>query len=419
VLLRMPIVGGIARFATSFAVCSRSLSSKERKQIFMTSSSVRRHHRHTVLCCGLASLLLSVVGCRQDMQNQPKMHSQRGATLFADGRSVRPQVYGTVARSQGDTNTYRLTGLIDGKEGDGFPIPLTADTLLRGQEQFNIFCAPCHSRVGNGKGRIVERGYYAAASFHSTRLRDAPLGHFFYVITNGYGAMPNYAAELTPEDRWAVVAYIRALQLSQSAESKDVAPGQRAEDLDQLAVSKGFNPGFLDTWMPKVHANTALPASVSVSNIPPPASPSSSPAVNAPAQNALKLADASKQPLSSNLAKDKGASSSTTLAQGNPSVDKGPSAPPKTTPDLASTAASVSSGKLLYAHKCALCHQASRAGIPPNIPALTGIVQKAGEGRVRSVITDGVPTGKPPMPAFTDLSKSDIDSLIAYLKTSN
>jgi mono/diheme cytochrome c family protein len=379
----------------------------------MTFCSKRRSNRRAVSCCGLVGLLAFVGGCRQDMQNQPKIIPQRGATLFADGRSVRPQVYGTVARSQGEANTYRLTGMIDGKEGDGLPIPLTASTLLRGQERFNIFCAPCHSRVGNGKGMIVERGYYPATSFHSTRLRDAPLGHFFAVITNGYGAMPNYATELTPEDRWAVVAYIRALQLSQSAELKDIAPGQQAQDLDKTAAAEGFNSGFLDPWMPKVRAAPSPP--VLATSVPPPGSPSSAAAVNAP-----KSAGAGKPPVSSNLAKEGGTSPSTVLAPGSLSIHNATSVPPvNAIPDLASTTHSVSSGKLLYIHKCAVCHQASRAGLPPTIPGLIGIVQKVGEGRIRTVVIEGIPTGKPPMPASTDLSKDDLDFLIAYLKTGN
>jgi len=378
----------------------------------MTFSSKRRYWCHTALCCfGLASLLVAAGGCRQDMQNQPKEYAQRGATLFADGRSVRPQVYGTVARSQGEGNTYRLTGMVDGKEGDGLPIPLTTDTLLRGQEQFNIYCSPCHSRVGNGKGRIVERGYYPAASFHSTRLRDAPLGHFFYVITNGHGAMPNYAAELAPDERWAVVAYIRALQLSQNAELKDVGDGQRTEDLDQLAASKGFSPEILDVWRPKSHASTTASTPISASSSPLSASPALAAVANAPSQTAPKSAGAGKPLVSSNLAKEGSTSPSTSPPSRSLPVDNASSEPPTNTQN-------VSAGKLLYTQKCALCHQASRAGLPPNIPALTGIVQKVGEGRVRLVITDGVPTGKPPMPAFTDLSKSDIDSLIAYLKSS-
>ena len=195
----------------------------------------------------MASVLV-LAGCRQDMHNQPKFYPQRGTTLFADGRSARPQVEDTVARSQGDQDSYFYTGLQGGKEGDGLPIPLTMATMERGQERYNIYCTPCHSRVGNGVGMIVQRGYRPAGNFHEDRLRAAPLGHFFSVITNGYGAMPDYAAQLTPEDRWAVAAYIRALQLSQNAKQADMASGGHVEELHRIAEDEGMPPGFADPW---------------------------------------------------------------------------------------------------------------------------------------------------------------------------
>jgi len=149
----------------------------------------------------LSVLMVATLGCRQDMHDQPKFLPLRGSSLFADGRSARNQVPGTVARSQGEVNSYFLTGLVDGKEGDGLPIPVTPTLLARGQERYNVYCSPCHSRVGNGEGMIVQRGYYQAANFHSDRLRRAPLGHFVNVIVNGYGAMPTYAAAVKPMDR--------------------------------------------------------------------------------------------------------------------------------------------------------------------------------------------------------------------------
>ena len=197
---------------------------------------------------GSVSLLLLFSGCRQDMQNQPKFFPQRGTTFYASGRSVRPQVEHTVARNQMDENTYFYTGIEDGKEGDGLPIPLNAATLERGQERYNIYCTPCHSRVGNGEGMIVQRGYRPAGNFHTDRLRKAPLGHFFAVMTNGYGAMPDYAAQLTPADRWAVAAYIRALQLSQNATRNDVPAGAQVENLHEIARDLGMPAGFADPW---------------------------------------------------------------------------------------------------------------------------------------------------------------------------
>ncbi|HEY1771560.1 MAG TPA: cytochrome c [Gammaproteobacteria bacterium] len=191
---------------------------------------------------------LVLAGCRQDMHDEPKFFPQRGTTFYPDGRSVRPQVEDTVARSQGDENSYFYTGIVNGKEGDGLPIDLTPDTMARGQERYNIYCTPCHSRVGNGDGMIVQRGYRPAGDFHTDRLRTAPLGHFFAVITNGYGAMPDYAAQIAPQDRWAIVAYIRALQLSQNAKPADIASGQHVEDLHQIAHDQGLPPGFADPW---------------------------------------------------------------------------------------------------------------------------------------------------------------------------
>jgi hypothetical protein len=196
--------------------------------------------------------MLVLAGCRQDMHNQPKFYPQRGTTFYADGRSVRPQVENTVARDQLHEDSYFYTGIVAGKEGDGLPIPLTEATLARGQERYNIYCTPCHSRVGNGNGMIVQRGYKPAGNFHTDRLRNAPLGHFFAVITNGYGAMPEYSAQLTPEDRWAVAAYIRALQLSQDAKPSDVAAGAHPQDLHTIAKDAGMPPGFADPWeLPK------------------------------------------------------------------------------------------------------------------------------------------------------------------------
>lgn len=194
----------------------------------------------------LASLF--VAGCRQDMHDEPKFFPQRGTTFYADGRSVRPQVADTVARNQLHENTYFYTGLVDGKEGNTMPFPITMKVLERGQERFNVYCTPCHSRVGNGEGMIVQRGYAHAGDFHTARLETAPLGHFFYVISNGYGAMPDYSAQVAPVDRWAIVAYIKALQLSQKATQADVAPGQRVQPLDSIAEREGLPASFAKPW---------------------------------------------------------------------------------------------------------------------------------------------------------------------------
>jgi len=171
--------------------------------------------------------VVSMVGCRQDMHDQPKFIPLRSSEFFADGRSARVPVAGTVARGELRADTYFYTGL-EGKEpGNRLPFPLTRGVLERGQERYNIYCAPCHSRVGDGRGMIVLRGFREPPTFHQDRLRQAALGHYVDVITRGFGAMPDHAAQVAPEDRWAIAAYIRALQLSQSASLADVPQAER------------------------------------------------------------------------------------------------------------------------------------------------------------------------------------------------
>jgi mono/diheme cytochrome c family protein len=182
------------------------------------------------------------------MHNQPKFVPQRGTDFYADGRSARPQVENTVARGQLHADTYFSTGLVNGKEADALPFPVTLEVLERGQERYNVYCTPCHSRVGNGAGMIVQRGYRPAGNFHTARLEAAPLGHFFNVISNGYGAMPDYSAQIAPVDRWAIAAYIRALQLSQNAKQADVANGSHVEPLNDIAEHEGFAKGFAEEW---------------------------------------------------------------------------------------------------------------------------------------------------------------------------
>jgi hypothetical protein len=208
--------------------------------------------KQTVRRLAFATAALSslfVLGCRQDMHDEPKFFPQRGTTFYADGRSVRPQVENTVARDQLHADTYFYTGLVDGKEGNTMPFPVTMTVLERGQERYNVYCTPCHSRVGNGEGMIVQRGYAHAGDFHTTRLETAPLGHFFHVISDGYGAMPDYSAQIAPVDRWAIVAYIKALQLSQKATQADVAPGSHVEPLASIAEKEGLPASFAQSWV--------------------------------------------------------------------------------------------------------------------------------------------------------------------------
>jgi hypothetical protein len=171
--------------------------------------------------------LLFVVGCRQDMNNQPRYKPLAKTDFFADNRSARPPVPDTVARGQLHTNELYDTGKIDGKLSDVFPLPVNEALLARGRERYDIYCSPCHDRVGTGRGMIVQRGFKAPNSFHIDRLRQAPSGYFFDVATTGFGMMPSYASQVPTEDRWAIVAYIRALQLSQHAALTDLPAGAK------------------------------------------------------------------------------------------------------------------------------------------------------------------------------------------------
>ena len=181
----------------------------------------------------------ATVACRQDMHDQPKFIPLRPSTFFADGRSARPLVDGTVARGQLNDDAAFYTGKgPDGKPLDTFPFPVTKEIVERGQERFNIYCAPCHDRLGTGDGMIVRRGFRRPPSYHIDRLRGVPNGYLYDVIAKGFGAMPDYAAQIEPADRWAIVAYVRALQLSQHATVNDVPP-QALEQLTDPAASGG------------------------------------------------------------------------------------------------------------------------------------------------------------------------------------
>jgi mono/diheme cytochrome c family protein len=194
----------------------------------------------------LVGVCFFATSCRRDMQDQPKMKPYRGTTFFGDGLSARPPVEGTVARGHLRTDTEFFTGkknkalnsiaaIPTGSENaptganaypddvETFPFPITKETVERGRQRYDIFCTVCHGKTGNGDGMIVRRGFRKAASFHEDRLRTAPVGHFFDAITNGWGAMPSYAPQIPVQDRWAIIAYIRALQASQNV--KQATPG--------------------------------------------------------------------------------------------------------------------------------------------------------------------------------------------------
>ena len=172
-------------------------------------------------------MLLGGTACRQDMHDQPKYVPLRESAFFGDARSARPIVPGTVAHGRLHDDPLLSTGKVNGADADVFPFAVTQTVLARGQERFNIYCAPCHGRTGQGDGMVVRRGYRRPPTYHQDRLRTAAVGHFFHVITNGFGAMPDYAAQISAEDRWAIVAYVRALQLSEHAAASDVPAADR------------------------------------------------------------------------------------------------------------------------------------------------------------------------------------------------
>src|SRR5262245_11881611 len=173
--------------------------------------------------------LFAAAGCRQDMHNQPKYRGLRASTFFPNGSSARPLVEGTIARGTLQDDEAFFTGKINKVDVKVLPFPIDEQVLNRGEERFNIYCSPCHGRTGEGNGMVVQRGYRTPPSFHQDRLRQADVGHFFDVMTNGFGAMPDYKVQVAPRDRWAIVAYIRALQLSEHATAADVPGGDPAK----------------------------------------------------------------------------------------------------------------------------------------------------------------------------------------------
>jgi len=176
----------------------------------------------------LLLLLALTSACRLDMHVQPRQNPLSYSDFYSDHRSARPPVEGTVARGELHEDAYFYTGKIGDSPGNVMPFAVTKEVLERGQERYNIYCAPCHSRVGDGNGFVPSRGFARKPpSFHIVRLQKAPLGYFFDVMSNGFGIMPDYASQIPTQDRWDIVAYIRALQLSQNATMADVPPDQK------------------------------------------------------------------------------------------------------------------------------------------------------------------------------------------------
>lgn len=200
----------------------------------MWSTSVAASHRAAALrrlrlCALLLALPVGLGGCTRDMKDQPKHKTFSASAFHEDGAAARPLPQGTVARGHLRADHLLYAGLAEGgKFTTQLPLPVTAALLARGRERYDIFCSPCHDRLGNGRGMIVRRGFKQPPSFHIERLRGARPGYLFDVATNGFGQMSGYASQVSAEDRWAIVAYIRALQLSQYVELTSLAPTDSA-----------------------------------------------------------------------------------------------------------------------------------------------------------------------------------------------
>jgi len=190
-----------------------------------------RHNFNSRIRWECAAVLLCVMAaaCRQDMHDAPRYDPLEASAFFANGQSARPLVANTVARGTRRDDEHLNQGTINGELSDMFPMPVTAEMMARGRERYTVFCSPCHGRTGQGNGMVVQRGFRAPPSFHEARLRAAPVGYYVNVATNGFGAMSDYTAQVPVEDRWAIAAYIRALQLSQRATVTDVPPDRRPE----------------------------------------------------------------------------------------------------------------------------------------------------------------------------------------------
>ena len=187
-----------------------------------------------LLLTTIVAIFVMMAACRQEMADQPRYDPLEASKFFPDGQSARPLVEGTVARGQLKEDEQFFNGGTDTVVATEFPLPVTIEVLQRGQERYEIYCTPCHDRTGSGNGMIVRRGYSRPPSLHNAILNKRPVGHLFRVISLGMGAMPAYGVQITAQDRWAIIAYIKALQLSQNAKLDDVPSTQR----DQLAGGK-------------------------------------------------------------------------------------------------------------------------------------------------------------------------------------
>lgn len=173
------------------------------------------------------SVLATSCARRQAMYEQPKVTPFKESDFFSDKRTARQPIAGTVAHGHEDADEQLYKGTVNGAEATTFPFPITREVLERGAGRYQIYCTPCHSKLGDGNGMIVQRGFYQPPSYHIDRLRNSPPGHFYNVITNGVGNMNGYAIQLTPQDRWAIAAYVRVLQLAQNGTLADVPESER------------------------------------------------------------------------------------------------------------------------------------------------------------------------------------------------
>jgi hypothetical protein len=204
-----------------------------RRETLRSSGSARLRW---LACLGAIGMLLA--GCRLDMHVQPKYLPYEPTNFFGDGRSERPRVDGTVARGQLHLDELLYTGKENGVLADKFPFQVKRADLERGRERYNIYCTPCHDYTGSGHGMIVQRGFPPPPSFHIDRLRAAPAGHFFDVMTNGLGSMYSYASRVEPEDRWRIAAYLRVLQFSQHATMQDAPEAMRQKLTEENPVGQ-------------------------------------------------------------------------------------------------------------------------------------------------------------------------------------
>lgn len=233
------------------------LNTEAQNQHHRVAASARRR---VALIFLLLTMAFAATGCRQDMHDQPKYKFGRQSAFFADGRASRPLLEGTVARGQLRDDKLLYTGKTEATAAPPamttsststqpatsfpgyasvFPFSIDEAALNRGEERYNIYCSVCHGLTGDGDGMVVLRGYRKPPSYHQDRLRQAPVGYLFDVITNGFGAMPDYAPQISVEDRWKIVAYIRALQVSQQGMPvADLSPDARSR-LNQAASKEG------------------------------------------------------------------------------------------------------------------------------------------------------------------------------------